>query len=135
MANAPRIPLVSEEDVSDDIKAMFDEAKEAFGLLPDSFKMMANQPETFKAFWQYMKTVNTPKHIDAKTKIMMAIAIFATTNCQYGVNAQTKRLRRLGVEDEEITELFMDIAFWNGLSKWNSAAGLDILPGIVGGLQ
>ncbi|MBI3089162.1 MAG: carboxymuconolactone decarboxylase family protein [Candidatus Tectomicrobia bacterium] len=124
MTTAPRLQPVPEETAPDDLKAAFAEVRAALGFIPDSFRMMANHPDFFKGFWQHMKAVSEPKRIDAKTKVMLAIAIFAATNCQYGLNAQTRRLRALGADDAELTELFAVIAFWQGLGMWNNAVGL-----------
>jgi AhpD family alkylhydroperoxidase len=58
-----------------------------------------------------------PGKLDRKTKEAIALAVSATNNCEYCINAHTAALRRLGFGDEEITELMAVVDLFNGFNK------------------
>jgi len=112
------IDLISEEQATGKVKAIYDEIKKTFGVIPSLFKAMAHQPEYLEASWQKLKVVMGPGRLDRKTKEMIAVAVSAANNCEYCVNAHTAALKRLGVTDPEIVELMAVVDLFSGLNKF-----------------
>ncbi len=112
------IDLISEEQATGKVKAVYGEIKTTFGVIPSLFKAMAHQPEYLDASWQKVKAVMGPGKLDRKTKELIAVAVSAVNNCAYCVNAHTAALRRLGVGDAEIVELMAVVDLFSGFNKF-----------------
>ena len=55
---------------------------------------------------------------------MIAVAVSATNNCEYCINAHTAALKRMGVTDAELLELMAVVDLFSGFNSF--ADGLKI---------
>ena len=58
-----------------------------------------------------------PGKLDRRTKEIIALAVSATNNCTYCIDAHTAQLRKLGLGDAEITEVMAVVDLFNGFNK------------------
>ncbi len=65
-----------------------------------------------------------------KTKEVIALAVSATNNCEYCINAHTAALKHMGFDDEAITELLVIVDEFNGFNKLLDGllVGSDLKP-------
>ena len=120
------VRYVEEADASDKTKEIYSEIKKMFGIpfVPNLFKAMANHPGYLETTWARFKAIMGPGKIDPKTKQVIALAVSATNNCEYCINAHTAALKGMGFGDPEITELMAVVDLFNGFNKF--AEGLRI---------
>ncbi len=59
----------------------------------------------------------SPGKLDRKTKEVIALAVSATNNCEYCINAHTAALKHMGFDDEALTELMAVVDQFNGFNK------------------
>ena len=113
------VGYVEEADAPDEVREIYAEIKEWFGLpfVPNLFKVMANHPAYLEATWRRLKVILGPGRLDRKTKEVIALAVSATNNCGYCIDAHTAALRQLGFGDPELTELMAVVDLFNGFNR------------------
>lgn len=113
------IKYVEEAGAPDEITKVYADIKTWFGLpfVPNLFKVMANHPAYLEVTWARVKVILGPGKLDRKTKEMIALAVSATNNCHYCVDAHTAALKNLGFGDAEIMELMAVVDLFNGFNK------------------
>src|SRR5258705_7217609 len=69
------------------------------------FKMLGElAPDAFKAFWAFDEAALKDGAIPAKYKELIAVAVALTTQCPYCIDIHTKKARKAGATDAELTE-------------------------------
>jgi AhpD family alkylhydroperoxidase len=114
------VKYVEEAGASDKIKEIYGEIKKMFGIpfVPNLFKAMANHPVYLETTWLRFKAIMGPGKLDPKTKQVIALAVSATNNCEYCINAHTAALKGIGYGDAELTELMAVVDLFNGFNKF-----------------
>ncbi|OGG46439.1 MAG: hypothetical protein A3F84_15360 [Candidatus Handelsmanbacteria bacterium RIFCSPLOWO2_12_FULL_64_10] len=120
------IALISEQEATGKVKEVYEQIQKAFGIpfVPNLFKAMAHNPDLLEANWRRVGTIMGRGRLDRKTKEMIAVAVSATNNCEYCINAHTAALKRMGVTDAELLELMAVVDLFNGFNRF--ADGLKI---------
>jgi AhpD family alkylhydroperoxidase len=120
------IRLISEQEATGKVKEVYEQIQKAFGLpfVPNLFKAMAHNPDLLEANRGRVGMIMGRGRLDRKTKEMIAVAVSATNNCEYCVNAHTAALNRMGVTDPELLELMAVVDLFNGFNRF--ADGLRI---------
>ena len=122
------VRYVEESRASEEVKQIYEEIKETFGVpfVPNIFKAMANSPDYLKVTWDRFKVIMGSGKLSPKTKQVIALAVSATNNCEYCVNAHTATLKQMGYGDEELTELMSVVDLYNGFNRFLD--GLRVEP-------
>ncbi len=114
------VKYVEEANAGPEVKEIYDDIKKTFGLpfVPNLFKVIANHPAYLKTTWARHKVIMVePGKLDRKTKEVIAVAVSATNNCEYCINAHTAALKQMGFDDEAIIELMAVVDQFNGFNK------------------
>jgi hypothetical protein len=80
------IKLISEEDASGKVKAIYEEIKATLGIdfVPNLYKSMAIKPSYLEANWNKVKAVMIePGKLDRLTKETIAVAVSAVLGSKY----------------------------------------------------
>jgi AhpD family alkylhydroperoxidase len=114
------VQFVEEAAATPEVQTVYDEIKKMFGVsfVPNIFKTMANNPEYLKTTWSRFKVIMGPGKLDPKTKQVIALAVSATNNCEYCVNAHSAMLKQMGYDDAALTELMAVVDMFNGFNKF-----------------
>ncbi len=114
------VTYVEEASATDRVKEIYADIKKTFGtpFVPNLFKAMANHPAYLETTWARFNAIMGPGKLDPKTKQVIALAVSATNNCEYCINAHTAALRGMGFGDLEITELMAVVDLFNGFNKF-----------------
>lgn len=87
-------------------------------------------PELIKGFGALNRAASTTKHIDAKTREFIALAVAVTTKCQGCIDAHARKAKAAGATKEEIVEaLGVAVALNAGAALTYSFHVLDALDG------
>jgi AhpD family alkylhydroperoxidase len=89
-----------------DVKAIHDEVKQLFGLVPTWLKEMPDSAVT--GFWTMMRDFQLAEtRIPNKYKELMGLAVAGATRCRYCALFHTEAARMFGATDDEIAEASM----------------------------
>ena len=103
----PIFGLIEYDQASPAARAVFDDIKQVRQVdwVNNFWKALANHPPTLKRIWENVKQVMGPTRLDALTKEMLYIAVSATNNCEYCIHSHIASARKLGMDDEMLSEL------------------------------
>jgi len=91
-------------------------------------KLRDLKPDLFKSFVEFDSKVFQDGALNGKTKELIAVATAHVTQCQYCIDAHTKRAKKAGASDEEIAEsIFVAMALRAGGSWAHSAIAMHAL--------
>jgi AhpD family alkylhydroperoxidase len=117
IATAPvaTVPVIEESTATGRVREIFDDIKATKNIdfVPNFWRTLATYPPLLEETWNRLKSVMTPGTIDLKTKEMIAVAVSATNGCSYCVHSHTAALKKLGVDDATLGELFAVVALFN----------------------
>jgi AhpD family alkylhydroperoxidase len=101
------IPLVSDEEASDRVLAVFNDIRETRGtdFINNFWRALANDPENLNAVWAELKVLMGPGALDPVVKEMIYIAVSTANNCSYCIHSHTAAARAKGMSDEQHLEL------------------------------
>ncbi len=80
------VKLISEEEATGKIKALYEEIKEGLGtdFVPNLYKAMAANPDYLEANWRKDQAVmSASTRLDALAKEIIAVAVSAVNACDY----------------------------------------------------
>jgi AhpD family alkylhydroperoxidase len=87
-------------------------------------------PELLKGFAALNRGAATTKHLDAKTREFIALAVAITTRCQGCIDAHVRKAKAAGATKEEIAEaLGVAVALNAGAALTYSLHVLDAMDG------
>jgi AhpD family alkylhydroperoxidase len=74
------------------------------GLRDRGKELAALHPEFMKGFGALNRGAATTRHLDAKTREMIALAVAVTTRCEGCIDAHARKAKAAGATKEEIAE-------------------------------
>jgi AhpD family alkylhydroperoxidase len=100
------------------------------GLRARGKELSELHPELLKGFAALNRGAATTKHLDAKTREFIALAVAVTTRCQGCIDAHARKAKAAGATKEEIAEaLGMAVALNAGAALTYSLHVLDAMDG------
>lgn len=124
------IKLISEEEASPEVKAIYDDAKRHFNLdfVPNIIKAMAYRPQDLKMQWEALKEGEA--QIGKEQMYILSLVVDIVNDCTYCINFDTAVLKnQLGYTDERIEALVNMVAT---LGMYNTyVKGLDLEPDVT----
>lgn len=128
------VNMISEEEATGKTKAVYDDIRSNFGMVPNLFKAMAAvDPDWLEINWQREKKVMVDDGpLDHKYRELIALAVSIVNNCEYCTLAHEAIAGKQGASQEEIghakqvIELF---ASFNAIANSFQGIPCDIKPG------
>jgi uncharacterized peroxidase-related enzyme len=123
------VKLISDEEATGKVKEIFEDIKETLGIdfVPNLYRAMAHIPEYLEAHWNKTRaTMQRPGKLDKLTREIIAVAVSAVNGCQYCIEVHTAAARKLGLDDEGITELMTIVDLFSGLNKFSEGLQLEM---------
>ncbi len=100
------------------------------GLRARGKELQALHPELMKGYAALARGSSTTKHLDAKTRELIALAVAVTTRCEGCIDAHSRKAKVAGATKEEIAEaLGVAIALNAGAALTYSLHVLDAVDG------
>lgn len=122
----PNVQLLSDENVSPEIKEYWNQIKEKYGDVPPPLRAMANHPAYFKVVQEKMNAIMGSNELDMKTKLAIAFTVSTLNNCEYCVSMYGKQLRDAGLSDKQLVEIIAMIDVVGSMNHFNN--GMLIKP-------
>ena len=103
----PIFGLIEYEAASPSAREVFDDMMRIrqTDRVNNFWKALANHPPTLRRIWENVKQVMGPSKLDALTKEMIYVAVSATNNCEYCLHSHVASARKLGMDDEMLSEV------------------------------
>lgn len=100
------------------------------GLRARGKELQGLHPELMKGFGALSRGASTTRHLDAKTRELIALAVAVTTRCEGCIDAHARKAKAAGASKEEVSEaLGVAIALNAGAALTYSLHVLDALDG------
>ena len=105
----PLIHYISVADAKGDVKAVYDEIKSAFGIVPEPIKGLSLNPKILRNTWESYKISGENKNFSPKLGAMMRMLVAEKNNCEFCVGFNKGMLMgMLKVPEDEILALQKD---------------------------
>jgi AhpD family alkylhydroperoxidase len=119
---SPRQPVLVLPDpaqASPEVKAVFDEIVEFYALErpPAVFRWMARDVGFLESYWAATRQAFTNRTLDRLMKEILAFAASMTGKSDYGVDFHLREARRLGLQDQALTEAVEVVQLFNTVTK------------------
>ncbi len=111
--------LIQYEDADPEVRAVYDEIKQARGM-PDVnnfWKALAVHPPTLRRTWDSLKQVMAPGALDPLTKEMVYLAVSITNGCGYCIASHGAAARKAGMTEAMWGELLGVVGMANETNK------------------
>lgn len=120
--------LIEHADASAEVRAVFDEIKEARGVddVNNFWKALANDPVTLRRTWDSLRQVMAPGALDPLTKELVYIAVSVTNGCEYCIASHTAAARTKGLTDRQHAELLAVIGMANETNALVTGYGVPV---------
>ena len=79
----PRIPILNPEDVSGEVRAVFDDYKRVRGNIPNMFSTLAHRPEIMATANAHLKAILTTGTVGITLKELCIVRVSANNKCAY----------------------------------------------------
>ena len=108
MSQNERIKIITDDEVSDAARQIFQNFIDKKGGVPSWARVMAHRPEILKNFIQLFTTIMGPGLVEQDNKWKCASAVSHINKCQYCIGVVEGMLSKLGVPPENIKEVTTD---------------------------
>lgn len=101
------VPLLSDEEVSIEALAVFDDIRATRGTdyINNFWRALAHDPTTLSATWDRLKYVMAPGALDPLIKEMLYIAVSTANGCSYCIHSHSAAAKAKGLTPEMHGEL------------------------------
>lgn len=100
-----RIKPLKNEEVSQEVREIFQEIEQTFGMVPALFRTSAHFPPLLQANWGKVKAVLLNGNLSRKVKETIAVLVSKDNVCQYCIDSHTQSLKAIGMIDQEIEQI------------------------------
>ena len=125
------VTMIEESEAQGLVRTIYNDIKQTkqIDFVPNFWKTLATHPPLLEQTWLRLKSAMAPGKLDPLTKEMIALAVSATNGCRYCINSHTAAVKKLGLDDEGLGELFAVVAVFNGTNSL--ADGYQIEPDVL----
>ena len=102
---SPLVHLVSDDEVKDQAKALFEQMKQNTGSVPKWMRVMANCEDVLVGFFTMFKAIMDDAPVDKLLKWRIALIISDINKCDFCVSVAKQQLHNFGLSDEEIINI------------------------------
>ena len=121
---------VEYDDAAPEVRAVYDDIMAVKGIdfVPNFWKAIAHHPPLLRRTWESLKEVMAPGALDPLVKEMIAVAVSATTGCEYCIRSHTAAARRLGMSEAMLGELMGVVGMFNETNRLVHGYQVEIDP-------
>jgi AhpD family alkylhydroperoxidase len=127
------IRLISEEEASPEVNAIYQDVKRHYDLdfVPNAMKALAHDPLALKQAWDGL--VQLEEYWGREMATVISLAVDVTNGCSYCINFDTAILKQLGYSDDKIQNLISFVAQESFFNKY--VEGLQLEPDVTPALM
>lgn len=101
----PIVHLVTDDEVKDSAKQLFEQVKSSTGSVPKWMRVMANNEDILVGFFTMFKAIMDDSPVEKILKWRIALRISDINKCDYCVSVAKQQLSNFGLTTEEIQNI------------------------------
>jgi len=101
----PLVHQVTDQEVKDNAKALFEQVKKSTGKVPKWMRIMANCQDVLVGFFTLFRAVMDEAPVDKMLKWRIALKISDINKCQFCVSVAKQQLKSFGLTDKEMENI------------------------------
>ena len=144
LTNIDRVATVEpidEASASGKVAEIYADIRQTKGIdfVPRFWQVLATNLALLETVWAQLKQFMNPEAVGRRSKLdpqvreMIAVAVSATNGCRYCINSHTASLRKLGADQETISEVLAIAGLFNMTNAL--ADGFQIEPDVLPPLE
>jgi AhpD family alkylhydroperoxidase len=128
VADSPPVPLIDYEDVSPEVRAVYDDIMETRQVdwVNNVWKALAADPVTLRRTWESVKEVMAPGALDPLVKELVYVAVSVTNGCEYCIASHSAGARAKGATEEQLAELLAVVGMANETNALATGYGVPV---------
>jgi AhpD family alkylhydroperoxidase len=128
VADSPPVPLIDYEDVSPEVRAVYDDIMETRQVdwVNNFWKALAADPVTLRRTWESVKEVMAPGALDPLVKELVYVAVSVTNGCEYCIASHSAGARAKGATEEQLAELLAVVGMANETNALATGYGVPV---------
>ncbi len=122
------VRLLSDEELSAEAKAVFEEIRAARGTdyVNDFWRALAHDPVTLRRTWESIRQVMGPGALDPLVKEMLYVAVSIANGCDYCIHTHTASARAKGMSEAQFMELVAVVGMASETNRMATALGVEV---------
>ena len=116
------VKVVEEKDATGKVKKIYEEIRTTLGIdfVPNMYKALAVNPDYLETTWKKVRAVmGEDGKLGRDTKDIVALTVSIMSGCDYCIGVYNEAVKRAGLDDEALLELYEVIDLYSGLNRLN----------------
>jgi alkylhydroperoxidase family enzyme len=101
----PLVRMVDRDEVPPETQATFDAGEQKYGKVLDAWRVIAHNPDIFKAYFPFLQSVFAPGALDQRTKQLSAVRVTILNHSRYALSHRLDAAKKDGVPEEDLIAL------------------------------
>jgi AhpD family alkylhydroperoxidase len=121
-AQSASVKVVEEQDATGKVIKIYEEIKTTLGIdfVPNMYKALAVNPGYLEITWRKVQAVmGSDGKLGKNTKDIVALTVSIMSGCTYCIGVYNDAVKRAGLDDEALLELYEVIDLYTGLNRLN----------------
>jgi AhpD family alkylhydroperoxidase len=121
-AQSASVKVVEEKDATRKVTNIYEEIKTTLGIdfVPNMYKALAVNPDYLELTWGKVQAVmGNDGKLGKNTKDIVALTVSIMSGCDYCIGVYNDAVKRAGLNDEALLELYGVIDLYTGLNRLN----------------
>jgi AhpD family alkylhydroperoxidase len=121
-AQSASVKVVEEKDATRKVTNIYEEIKTTLGIdfVPNMYKTLAVNPDYLELTWGKVQAVmGNDGKLGKNTKDIVALTVSIMSGCDYCIGVYNDAVKRAGLNDEALLELYGVIDLYTGLNRLN----------------
>ena len=121
-AQSASVKVVEEEDATGKVMDIYAEIKTTLGIdfVPNMYRALAANPDYLEITWRKIQSVmGEDGRLGNKTKDIVALTVSIMSGCDYCIGVYSDAVKRAGLDDVALLELYEVIDVYAGLNRLN----------------
>ncbi len=121
-AQSASVKVVEEKDATGKVMKIYEEIKTTLGIdfVPNMYRALAANPDYLETTWRRVRSVmGEAGKLGHTTKDIVALTVSIMSGCDYCVGVYNDAVKRAGLDDEALLELYEVIDLYVGLNRLN----------------
>jgi uncharacterized peroxidase-related enzyme len=102
---SPLVHQITDQEVKNQAKALFEQIKKATGQVPKWMRVMANCQDILIGFFTLFKAVMDDAPVDKLLKWRIALKVSDLNKCDFCISIAKQQLKMFGLTDEQIKNI------------------------------
>jgi len=121
-AKSASVKVVEEKDATRKVTNIYEEIKTTLGIdfVHNMYKALAVNPDYLELTWRKVQAVmGNDGKLGKNTKDIVALTVSIMSGCDYCIGVYNDAVKRAGLNDEALLELYGVIDLYTGLNRLN----------------